>query len=61
MLELYNEEVRDLLNKYFNKKLELRETPDTGVFIKDLSNHLVQDSMQLREKLKIGKISFIHL
>ena len=43
-LELYNEEVRDLLNKNYKNKLELRENPDSGVYVKDLSNHIVQDS-----------------
>ncbi len=42
-LELYNEEVRDLLSKNYKNKLDLRENPDTGVYIKDLSNFIVQD------------------
>ena len=36
-LELYNEEVRDLLAKNPMNKLELREKPDEGVYVKDLS------------------------
>lgn len=37
-IEIYNEEVRDLLiNPPSNKKLELREDPKSGLFIKDLS------------------------
>jgi kinesin family protein 3/17 len=36
-LELYNEEVRDLLAKNHLTKLELREKPDEGVYVKDLS------------------------
>lgn len=40
-LELYNEEVRDLLCKNYKNKLELRENPDTGVYVRDLSNHIV--------------------
>jgi kinesin family protein 3/17 len=36
-LELYNEEVRDLLSKSHLTKLELREKPDEGVYVKDLS------------------------
>lgn len=33
-LELYNEEICDLLSKNYSKqKLELREKPDTGVYI----------------------------
>lgn len=36
-IELYNEEIRDLLNPTNTKqKLELRESPEHGIFIKDL-------------------------
>jgi kinesin family protein 3/17 len=31
-LELYNEEVRDLLSKNYKNKIELREKPDSGGF-----------------------------
>ena len=40
-LELYNEEVRDLLCKNYKNKLELRENPDQGVYVKDLSYNIV--------------------
>ena len=41
-VELYNEELRDLLSKKYDKaKLELREKPDIGVYIKDLSTHII--------------------
>ncbi len=33
-LEIYQEEIRDLLNKNQNIKLELKERPDTGVYVK---------------------------
>ena len=36
-LEIYNEEIRDLLSKNPKNKLELHEKPDTGVYVKDLS------------------------
>jgi len=39
-LELYNEEVRDLLSKNF-KKLEIREKPDSGIYVKDLSAFMI--------------------
>jgi len=32
-LEIYNEEVRDLLGKDIKQKLELKEHPDKGVYI----------------------------
>ena len=40
-LELYNEEIRDLLSKNYKTKLELRERPDIGVYVKDLSTSIV--------------------
>ena len=43
MLELYNEEVRDLLVKTHLKKLDLREHPDKGVYVKDLSNFVIEN------------------
>lgn len=33
-VEIYNEDIRDLLSK--NNKLEIREIPDLGIYIKDL-------------------------
>jgi len=40
-LEIYNEEVRDLLADDTKARLELRERPDGQVFVKDLSLHPV--------------------
>ena len=40
-LEIYNEEVRDLLGEDPKARLELRERPDGDVFVKDLSMHAV--------------------
>lgn len=39
-LELYNEEIRDLLSKNF-RKLEIREKPGAGVYVKDLSSFII--------------------
>ncbi|XP_066936817.1 osmotic avoidance abnormal protein 3-like isoform X2 [Clytia hemisphaerica] len=36
-LEIYNEEIRDLLSKDNKKKLDIKEHPDRGVYVKDLS------------------------
>jgi len=36
-LEIYNEEIRDLLSKNPKNKLDLHEKPDSGVYVKDLS------------------------
>jgi kinesin family protein 3/17 len=41
-LEIYKEEVLDLLNKNGVQKLELKEKPGSGVYVKDLSTALVE-------------------
>lgn len=51
-LELYNEEIRDLLSPSHMTKLELREKPEQGVFIKDLSKIVVKSVSDLNEWLK---------
>ena len=45
-LELYNEEVRDLLSKNSSNKLELKETPDTGVYVRDLTSYVVKSTKE---------------
>ncbi|CAH2318495.1 kinesin KIF17 isoform X2 [Pelobates cultripes] len=40
-LEIYNEEIRDLLGEDTKQKLELKEHPDRGVYVKGLSMHTV--------------------
>ena len=40
-LEIYNEEVRDLLGRDVKKRLELHEHPEKGVYVQDLSSHKV--------------------
>jgi kinesin family protein 3/17 len=41
-LEIYNEDVRDLLSKSTTNKLELKETPESGVYVKDLTSYVVK-------------------
>ncbi|XP_056591669.1 kinesin-like protein KIF17 isoform X2 [Triplophysa dalaica] len=40
-LEIYKEEIRDLLGKETKQKLELKEHPERGVYVRDLSMHTV--------------------
>ncbi|GAB6031638.1 Kinesin-like protein kif3a [Chamberlinius hualienensis] len=42
-LEIYNEEIRDLLGKDSKKKLDIKEHLEKGVYIPELSTHPVQD------------------
>lgn len=53
-LEIYNEEVRDLLSKNPKNKLELKEKPDSGVYVKDLSFFAVKGIDEINDVLKIG-------
>ena len=41
-LEIYNEEVRDLLSKQATNKLDLKEDPQSGVYVKDLTSYVVK-------------------
>ena len=34
-MEIYNEEIRDLLATNNKQKLDLKENPDRGVYVKD--------------------------
>mmetsp|Transcript_31643 Transcript_31643/g.79041 ORF Transcript_31643/g.79041 Transcript_31643/m.79041 type:complete len:742 (-) Transcript_31643:192-2417(-) len=50
-LEIYNEDVRDLLAKNANQKLELKENQDSGVYVKDLTSYVVK-SVRECDKLR---------
>jgi hypothetical protein len=52
-LEIYNEEIRDLLNLK-KKKLEIKEKPDVGVYVKDLSTFVVQNVEEMDQLMSIG-------
>ncbi|XP_030634155.1 kinesin-like protein KIF17 [Chanos chanos] len=40
-LEIYNEEIRDLLGCDTKQKMELKEHPERGIYVRDLSMHTV--------------------
>ncbi len=52
-LELYNEEIRDLLSKGA-KKLDIREKPNQGVYVKDLSYFMIESPADLKKRLEQG-------
>merc|ERR1740123_564940 len=54
-LEIYNEEIRDLLSKTPKAKLELKDHPDGGVFVKDLSTLIVKGASDLRQVMEVGQ------
>ena len=47
MLEIYNEKIRDLLAKNVKNTLQLRENPDTGVYVNDLTQKNVGSAKEL--------------
>ncbi|NP_001277735.1 kinesin-like protein KIF3A isoform 3 [Mus musculus] len=53
-LEIYNEEVRDLLGKDQTQRLEVKERPDVGVYIKDLSAYVVNNADDMDRIMTLG-------
>ena len=53
-LEIYNEDVRDLLGKDVDKKLELKEDPNKGVFVKDLTGCIVKSISEIEKLMTQG-------
>lgn len=53
-LEIYQEEVRDLLSKDQTKRLELKERPDTGVYVKDLSSFVCKSVKEIEHVMTVG-------
>ena len=66
-LEIYNEEVRDLLGKDQTVRLEVKEHPGKGVYVKDLSVYMVNNADDMDKLMNkgntnrsIGKGCFIY-
>ncbi|XP_052390353.1 kinesin-like protein KIF3C [Carassius gibelio] len=53
-LEIYQEEIRDLLTKDHSKKLELKESADSGVYIKDLSSFVTKNVKEIEHVMNVG-------
>ena len=56
MLELYNEEIVDLLS-HENDKLQIHEDKDKGIYVKDLSAAIVSTVEEMNKKLQDGSNS----
>lgn len=54
-LEIYNEEIRDLLSKNPSNRLELKENIETGVYVKDLTQFVVKGESEMKNVLMVGK------
>jgi len=55
-LEIYNEEIRDLLSKNGSSKLELKEKDNT-VYVKDLSTFVVKTPDDMMEVFNEGAVN----
>ncbi|XP_071552251.1 kinesin-like protein KIF3A isoform X1 [Panulirus ornatus] len=53
-LEIYNEEVRDLLRQDQSVRLEVKERPDVGVYVKDLLTHVVHNADEMDKIMTLG-------
>jgi hypothetical protein len=53
-LEIYNEEIRDLLGNDTEAKLELKENKDKGVFVKDLTIMTVKSVKEIEDYMAEG-------
>ncbi|OXU29727.1 hypothetical protein TSAR_016159 [Trichomalopsis sarcophagae] len=53
-LEIYQEEIRDLLHQDQSLRFELKEKPDTGVFVKDLSNSVCKSAAEIQQLMTTG-------
>ena len=52
---MYNEEVRDLLAKNHQQKLDIREDPETGFYVQDLSHWVVKAPKDMIELMLRGR------
>ncbi|XP_076650548.1 kinesin-like protein 68D [Halictus rubicundus] len=53
-LEIYQEEIRDLLQPDQSLRFELKEKPDTGVFVKDLSTSVCKNAAEIQQLMNMG-------
>lgn len=53
-LEIYQEEIRDLLDTNPKKRYELRENIDTGVYVKDLQSFVCKSVAEIEHVMTIG-------
>ncbi|KAL5109417.1 Kinesin-like protein KIF3B [Taenia crassiceps] len=53
-LEIYKEEIRDLLRKGSTKQLKIKETPDRGVYVADISTVLTRSVKEIEKLMSIG-------
>lgn len=53
-MEIYQEEIRDLLDKDQTKRYELRENPDSGVYVKNLQSYICKSVKEIEQVMQNG-------
>lgn len=53
-IEIYNEEIHDLLGKDIKAKMELKESPQKGVYVKDLTQIKVDNTEIMQKYMEMG-------
>lgn len=53
-LEIYQEEIRDLLAQDQSRRLALKERPDRGVYVKDLSSFVTKSVREIEHVMNVG-------
>ncbi|CAG5092639.1 Similar to KIF3B: Kinesin-like protein KIF3B (Homo sapiens) [Cotesia congregata] len=56
-LEIYQEEIRDLLHADQSLRFELKEKPDSGVFVKDLSTVVCKSAQEIQQLMNKGNLN----
>ncbi|UJR28430.1 hypothetical protein I4U23_009670 [Adineta vaga] len=56
-LEIYNEEVRDLLGKDRDKSLEIKERPNVGVYADGLTGHICKSATDMETIMRSGSFN----
>ena len=54
-IEIYNEEIRDLLSKEPQNRLELKESTDKGVYVKNITTFVVKGVKEILNVIAVGK------
>lgn len=54
-LEIYNEEIFDLLGKHAKHRLDIKEDRDTGFYVKDLTTIVVKNIHEMKEVMDKGR------
>jgi len=53
-LEIYQEEIHDLLKRDRSVKLELHERPDIGIYVKDLTSFVCKSMTEIERVMRVG-------